>query len=131
MYTLTWPDSVHLLFAAFSLLMCQQSECITHLNHVPGNHYSQCGTIHACFRRLLNRLSLAQCVTNAGVWEAINVLDAAYSNNSEFQPRTLSIVVQDKPGVLNEVCRLALLLLILLCACGSCLCLFTPVAITK
>ena len=39
----------------------------------------------------------------AGVWEAINVLDAAYSNNSEFQPRTLSIAVQDKPGVLNEV----------------------------
>lgn len=39
----------------------------------------------------------------AGVWEAINVLDAAYSNNKEFQPRTLSIAVQDKPGVLNEV----------------------------
>ncbi len=39
----------------------------------------------------------------AGIWEAINVLDAAYSNNNEFQPRTLSIAVQDKPGVLNEV----------------------------
>jgi len=38
-----------------------------------------------------------------GIWEAINVLDAAYSNNNEFQPRTLSIAVQDKPGVLNEV----------------------------
>ena len=45
----------------------------------------------------------------AGVWEAINVLDAAYENNNEFQPRTLSIAVQDKPGVLNEVhaCRRA------------------------
>ena len=32
------------------------------------------------------------------------MLDAAYeSGNSEFQPRTLSIVVQDKAGVLNEV----------------------------
>ena len=41
----------------------------------------------------------------AGVWEAINVLDAAYENNNEFQPRTLSIAVQDKPGVLNEVCK--------------------------
>ncbi len=39
---------------------------------------------------------------DAGVWEAINVLDAAYESNAEFQPRTLSIVVQDKPGVLNE-----------------------------
>ena len=40
----------------------------------------------------------------AGIWEAINVLDAAYENNNEFQPRTLSIAVQDKAGVLNEVC---------------------------
>ncbi|KAL3159204.1 hypothetical protein ABBQ32_011185 [Trebouxia sp. C0010 RCD-2024] len=39
----------------------------------------------------------------AGVWEAINVLDAAYENKNEFQPRTLSIEVQDKAGVLNEV----------------------------
>ena len=37
------------------------------------------------------------------MWEAINVLDAAYENNNDFQPRTLSIAVQDKPGVLNEV----------------------------
>ena len=43
------------------------------------------------------------CRCCAGVWEAINVLDAAYENNNDFQPRTLSIVVQDKPGVLNEV----------------------------
>lgn len=41
----------------------------------------------------------------AGVWEAINVLDAAYENKNEFQPRTLSIEVQDKPGVLNEVAK--------------------------
>ena len=44
-----------------------------------------------------------QCSWCAGVWEAINVLDAAYENNKDFQPRTLSIAVQDKPGVLNEV----------------------------
>ena len=37
------------------------------------------------------------------MWSAINVLDAAYAQDSEFQPRTLSIVVQDKSGVLNEV----------------------------
>lgn len=43
------------------------------------------------------------CFVVAGIWEAINVLDAADSNNNEFQPRTLSIAVQDKPGVLNEV----------------------------
>lgn len=43
----------------------------------------------------------------AGVWEAINVLDAAYENKNEFQPRTLSIAVQDKPGVLNEVCKVS------------------------
>ena len=41
---------------------------------------------------------------HAGIWSAINVLDAAYGQgDSEFQPRTLSIVVQDKSGVLNEV----------------------------
>lgn len=32
------------------------------------------------------------------------MLDAAYGQgDSEFQPRTISIVVQDKSGVLNEV----------------------------
>lgn len=40
-----------------------------------------------------------------GVWEVTNVLDAAYSNDAagEFEAHTLSIEVQDIPGVLNQV----------------------------
>ncbi|KAK9814572.1 hypothetical protein WJX72_008066 [[Myrmecia] bisecta] len=38
-----------------------------------------------------------------GVWEVENVLDAAYDRDPEFEPHTLSIEVQDTPGVLNQV----------------------------
>ena len=47
------------------------------------------------------------------------MLDAAYENDNEFQPRTLSIVVQDKAGVLNEVCSSALTRMSVLCLCMS------------
>jgi acetolactate synthase-1/3 small subunit len=39
----------------------------------------------------------------SGVWEAKNVLDAADDPLSEFEPQTISVEVQDVPGVLNEV----------------------------
>jgi acetolactate synthase I/III small subunit len=39
-----------------------------------------------------------------GVWKVQNILDAAYSGDKIFyDPYTLSIVVQDVPGVLNQV----------------------------
>lgn len=40
-----------------------------------------------------------------GVWEVTNVLDAGYSQptGGEFEAHTLSIEVQDIPGVLNQV----------------------------
>lgn len=38
------------------------------------------------------------------------MLDAAYENKNEFQPRTLSIEVQDKAGVLNEVRKIPIVL---------------------
>ena len=39
----------------------------------------------------------------AGVWEAVNVLDASYGDASPYDAQTLSIDVQDTPGVLNHV----------------------------
>uniref|UniRef100_A0A1D1ZYX2 ACT domain-containing protein n=1 Tax=Auxenochlorella protothecoides TaxID=3075 RepID=A0A1D1ZYX2_AUXPR len=39
-----------------------------------------------------------------GVWNVRNVLDAYYENEgSEFEPYTLLLEVQDRPGVLNQV----------------------------
>lgn len=42
--------------------------------------------------------------TVKGVWEVGNILDSTYSGKkSQFEARTLSILVQDVPGVLNMV----------------------------
>ena len=40
----------------------------------------------------------------AGVWQVENVLDAAdaSAHAGEFEPHTLSIEVEDRPGVLNQ-----------------------------
>ena len=38
-----------------------------------------------------------------GVWEVENVLEAT-SLAGEFEPQTLSVEVEDVPGVLNQVC---------------------------
>ena len=39
----------------------------------------------------------------AGVWEAVNVLDASYGEAPHYEAQTLSIEVTDVPGVLNHV----------------------------
>jgi hypothetical protein len=39
----------------------------------------------------------------AGVWEMENVLGAAKYHRGDFEPHTLSIEVEDVPGVLNQV----------------------------
>lgn len=39
---------------------------------------------------------------NAGVWDVDNVLEATFQTG-EFEPHTLSIEVEDVPGVLNQV----------------------------
>ncbi len=41
-----------------------------------------------------------------GVWDVSNVLEATYQKG-DFEPHTLSIEVEDVPGVLNQVSTLA------------------------
>ena len=38
----------------------------------------------------------------AGVWDVSNVLEATFQKG-DFEPHTLSIEVEDVPGVLNQV----------------------------
>lgn len=51
-------------------------------------------------------LSVARlpALRGAGVWQVENVLDAAdaSAHAGEFEPHTLSIEVEDRPGVLNQ-----------------------------
>lgn len=44
----------------------------------------------------------------AGVWDVSNVLDATFQQGA-FEPHTLSIEVEDVPGVLNQVSTSSLL----------------------
>lgn len=47
---------------------------------------------------------LSLSLSQTGVWNVRNVLDAYYENEgSEFEPYTLLLEVQDRPGVLNQV----------------------------
>ncbi|GMH33637.1 hypothetical protein BSKO_01471 [Bryopsis sp. KO-2023] len=39
----------------------------------------------------------------AGVWEVENILDAVYDKDSQYEPYTLCIEVDNSPGVLNQV----------------------------
>ena len=39
---------------------------------------------------------------STGVWDVSNVLEATYQKG-DFEPHTLSIEVEDVPGVLNQV----------------------------
>jgi acetolactate synthase I/III small subunit len=53
---------------------------------------------------MITQLRCVRC--GAGVWEVESVLGATYEGeglNSEYEPHTLSIEVEDTPGVLNQV----------------------------
>ena len=45
---------------------------------------------------------LRGCHLLAGVWDVSNVLEASFQKG-DFEPHTLSIEVEDVPGVLNQV----------------------------
>lgn len=50
-------------------------------------------------------MACSPAMCGAGVWQVENVLDAADAPTyaGEFEPHTLSIEVEDRPGVLNQV----------------------------
>ena len=63
------------------------------LLHIPDNAIVSAAAILTSFH-----------MRGAGVWQVENVLDAADAPayTGEFEPHTLSIEVEDRPGVLNQ-----------------------------
>ena len=56
----------------------------------------------AKWQSLLGAFQLKDGFYSAGVWDVSNVLEATFQKG-DFEPHTLSIEVEDVPGVLNQV----------------------------
>ena len=69
--------------------------------------HASCEKVPHCEAQLVVGQSMstlpASHVPPAGVWEAVNVLDASYGEAPHYEAQTLSIEVTDVPGVLNHV----------------------------
>ena len=82
--------------------------CLTH-TEAAGSMYTpvliqqECCEFKEAFVDRQGDVYVASGGDEPGVWEVENVLEAT-SLAGEFEPQTLSVEVEDVPGVLNQVC---------------------------